>query len=33
MPDIAGAMDDKYAPEEPSSDDCDAGIIWIVSGS
>lgn len=33
MPDIAGAMHDKYAPEELSFDNCDAGMIWIVSGS
>jgi len=26
-------MDGKYAPEEPSYDDCDAGIVWIVSSS
>jgi len=26
-------MDGKYAPEGPSSDDCDAGIIWIISGN
>jgi len=33
MPDLAGAMDDKYAPGEACFDNCDAGMIWIVSSS